>query len=70
MFTRASYQTPDMIEQHNILNQLAQLIDEGKIQSTLAEKLEPITAANLREAHKKVESGKTMGKIVLANFPS
>lgn len=70
MFTRSSYQTPDMVEQHNILNQLAQLIDEGKIVSTLTEKLEPITAANLREAHKKVESGKTIGKIVLANFPN
>ncbi len=70
MFTRARYQTPDMIEQHNILNQLAQLVDEGKIQSTLTEKLEPITAATLREAHKKVESGKTIGKIVLANFPA
>ena len=69
MFTRARYQTPDMIEQHNLLNQLAQLIDEGKIRTTLTEKLEPITAANLREAHKKVESGKTIGKIVLANFP-
>ncbi len=69
MFTRARYQTPDMIEQHNILNQLAQLIDEGKIESTLTEKLEPITAANLREAHKKVESGKMIGKIVLADFP-
>ena len=69
MFTRARYQTPDMIEQHNILNQLAQLVDEGKIKSTLTEKLEPITAANLREAHKKVESGKMTGKIVLANFP-
>ena len=69
MFTRVRYQTPGMIEQHNILNQRAQLIDEGKIQSTLTEKLEPITAANLREAHKKVESGKTIGKIVLANFP-
>lgn len=69
MFTRAIYQTPDMIEQHTILNQLAQLVDEGKIKSTLTEKLEPITAANLREAHKRVESGKTIGKIVLANFP-
>ena len=58
-----------MIEQHKLLDELAQLIDEGKIQTTLTEKLEPITAANLREAHKKVESGKMIGKIVFANFP-
>ena len=70
MFTRSMYQTTDMIEQHNLLNQLAQLVDEGKIHTTLTEKLEPITAVNLREAHKKVESGKTIGKIVLANFPA
>jgi len=69
MFTRSSYQTADMIEQHNLLNQLAQLIDAGKIQTTLTERLEPITAANLREAHRKIESGQTIGKIVLANFP-
>ena len=70
MLTLERYQTTDMIEQHNILNQLAQLVDEGKIQSTLTETLEPITAANLREAHKKVESGKMIGKVVLANFPA
>jgi len=70
MFTRARYQTPDMIEQHNLLNQLAQLVDEGELRTTLTEKLEPITVANLREAHKKVESGKTIGKIVLADFPA
>ena len=70
MFTRSMYQTADMIEQHNLLNQLAQLIDEGKIRTTLTEKLEPINATNLREAHKKVESGKTIGKIVLTNFPA
>lgn len=70
MFTRSMYQTADMIEQHNLLNQLAQLIDEGKIRTTLTEKLEPINATNLREAHKKVESGKTIGKIVLTKFPA
>ena len=69
MFTRPRYQTSDMIEQHKHLDELAQLIDEGKIQTTLTEKLEPINAANLREAHKKVESGRMIGKIVLANFP-
>ena len=69
MFTRSSYQTADMIEQHNLLNQLALLIDAGKIQTTLTERLEPITAANLRAAHRKIESGQTIGKIVLANFP-
>ncbi|HET8840430.1 MAG TPA: zinc-binding alcohol dehydrogenase family protein [Ktedonobacteraceae bacterium] len=68
MFTRPMFQTADMIEQHNHLEALTQLVDAGKIQTTLAELLEPINAANLRKAHARLESGQTIGKIVLANF--
>ena len=68
MFTRSMFQTPDMIEQHNLLEELTQLVDAGKVKTTLTELLEPINAANLRKAHAKIESGKTIGKIVLANF--
>jgi zinc-binding alcohol dehydrogenase family protein len=68
MFTRPMFQTPDMIEQHHHLEALAQLVDAGKIQTTLTELLEPINAANLRAAHARIESGRTIGKIVLANF--
>jgi NADPH:quinone reductase len=68
MFTRPMFQTADMIEQHNHLDALARLVDSGKIQTTLTELLEPINAANLRAAHAKVESGRSIGKIVLANF--
>jgi NADPH:quinone reductase-like Zn-dependent oxidoreductase len=70
MFTRAFYQTSDMIEQHHLLNELGKLVDAGKIRTTLSERLEPITAANLRQAHKKVEMGRMMGKIVLEHFPA
>ena len=70
MFTRAFYQTSDMIEQHHLLTELAKLVDAGKIGTTLSERLEPITAANLRQAHKNVETGSMMGKIVLENFPA
>ncbi len=68
MFTRSMFQTADMIEQHKHLDTLARLVDAGKIQTTLTELLEPINAANLRAAHAKIESGRTIGKIVLANF--
>lgn len=68
MYTRPMFQTPDMIEQHNLLEDLTQLVDEGLVKTTLTELLEPINAANLRKAHAKIESGKTIGKIVLANF--
>lgn len=70
MFTRAFYQTGDMLEQHHLLNELANLVDAGKIRTTLSERLEPITAVNLRQAHKKVERGSMMGKIVLEHFPA
>ncbi|HVB73029.1 MAG TPA: zinc-binding alcohol dehydrogenase family protein [Ktedonobacteraceae bacterium] len=68
MFTRPKYQTSDMIEQHNLLNKLAALVDEGKIRTTMTERLEPINAANLRLAHAKIEAGSTIGKIVLEHF--
>jgi zinc-binding alcohol dehydrogenase family protein len=69
MFTRSLYQTPDMIEQHNILNTVADLIDTGKLKTTLTERLSPINAENLRKAHKQLESGSTIGKVVLEHFP-
>lgn len=68
MFTRSMLQTADMIEQHRHLETLTRLVEAGKIQTTLTELLEPINAANLRAAHAKIESGQTIGKIVLANF--
>jgi NADPH2:quinone reductase len=68
MFTRSMFGTPDMIEQHNLLDEVARLVDAGKIVTTLNERLEPINAANLRAAHAKIESGRTIGKIVLENF--
>ncbi|MGT9857138.1 zinc-binding alcohol dehydrogenase family protein, partial [Citrobacter freundii complex sp. 2025EL-00205] len=39
MFTRSLYGTPDMDEQGKILNSLAVLVDDGKIRTTLTEKL-------------------------------
>lgn len=69
MFTRPVYQTADMIEQHHLLNQIADLLEQGTLQTTLTERLTPINAATLRQAHKSVETGKTIGKIVLEQFP-
>lgn len=68
MFTRPQYQTPDMIEQHKLLNALSDLADEGKIVPTLTERWEPINAANLRKAHAKIETGSMIGKLVLEGF--
>jgi NADPH2:quinone reductase len=68
MFTRAIYETPDMAEQGRILDSIADLVDEGRIQTTLTERLSPINAANLRRAHALLESGTARGKIVLEGF--
>ncbi|OYQ27141.1 NADPH:quinone reductase [Pseudomonas mandelii] len=68
MFTRSLFETPDMINQHHLLNRVASLIDEGLIQTTLGEHFGTINAANMRRAHALVESGKAKGKIVLEGF--
>jgi NADPH2:quinone reductase len=68
MFTRPLFQTADMIEQHNLLTEVAGLVDSGKVCTTLTETLGTINAANLKKAHALLESGKTRGKIVLAGF--
>ncbi|WP_226663170.1 zinc-binding alcohol dehydrogenase family protein [Microbulbifer aggregans] len=68
MFTRAMFQTDDMIRQQEILNKISDLIDLEKLVTTVGDSIEPITAANLRLAHKQLETGKTIGKIVLAGW--
>lgn len=68
MFTRSLYTTEDMIRQHEILNDIASLIDNGTLRTTLDEHAGKITAASLREAHRRIESGRSRGKIVLEGF--
>lgn len=68
MFTRSLFETPDMIKQHELLNRVADLIDQGVLKTTLGEHFGTINAANLRRAHAVVESGKAKGKIVLEGF--
>ncbi|MCD7035492.1 zinc-binding alcohol dehydrogenase family protein [Metabacillus sp. GX 13764] len=68
MFTRSLFETDDMIKQREILSNLAQMLDEGTIRGTATETLSPINAEKLKEAHRKLESGKTIGKITLESF--
>jgi len=68
MFARAMHQTPDMIEQHKLLSWVAGEIDAGRIRTTVNHVLSPINAANMREAHRLVETGKAKGKIVVEGF--
>ncbi len=68
MFTRSLYETPDMINQHHLLNRISALIDQGVLQTTVGEHFGAINAANMRRAHALIESGKARGKIVLEGF--
>jgi NADPH2:quinone reductase len=70
MFTRSLFDTPDVGEQGRLLNTVAELVDEGRIRTTATDTLSPINAANLIEAHRRIESATTRGKIVLEGWDS
>ncbi|MGN6418362.1 MAG: zinc-binding alcohol dehydrogenase family protein [Pseudobacter sp.] len=63
MFTRSTFETDDMIEQHHILNKVAELLDKGVLKTTLNETLQGLSAENLKKAHQQLESGTTIGKL-------
>jgi zinc-binding alcohol dehydrogenase family protein len=68
MFTRSLFETPDMIAQHRLLEEVAELVDAGVIRTTVGEHFGSINAENLKRAHALVESGQSKGKIVLEGF--
>lgn len=65
MFTRAMFKTDDMSRQGEILQQVAGLIDDGKIRSSLSQTLAPMNAETLSKAHELIRSQRTTGKIVV-----
>jgi len=68
MFTRSLFTTPDMAEQGKLLNEVAALVDAGRIRSTATEVAGTIDAATLIRAHAQIETGTARGKIVLEGF--
>ncbi|PHQ33343.1 zinc-binding alcohol dehydrogenase family protein [Rhodopirellula bahusiensis] len=68
MFARSLFGTPDMDQQRKLLNEVASLVDAGKIRSTATETAGKINAANLKQVHAKIESNTARGKIVLEGF--
>ena len=68
MFARSMFNAKDLIEQSKLLNHVAELIDQGHIQTTIGKNLGIINAANLRIAHAELEEGRSIGKIVLEGF--
>jgi len=68
MYTRSMFQTDDMIAQHQLLSELASLVDKGTIKTTWGEQLGKINVANLVKAHGILESQQARGKLVLEGF--
>ncbi len=68
MYTRSMFQTDDMHKQGELLAQVANMVDAGQIKTTLGQTLGTINVANLLQAHAQIETGHTVGKIVLTGF--
>jgi NADPH2:quinone reductase len=68
MFARSLFATPDILAQHQLLNEVADLIDAGVLRTTIGETVGRINASNLKKAHARIESGRSRGKLVLEGF--
>ncbi|MBF9033942.1 zinc-binding alcohol dehydrogenase family protein [Rhodobacterales bacterium HKCCE2091] len=68
MFTRPIFGTPDIGEQGRLLDEVARLVDAGRIRTTLTETLSPISAETLKKAHALIETNAARGKIVVEGF--
>ncbi|PJJ73592.1 zinc-binding alcohol dehydrogenase family protein [Diaminobutyricimonas aerilata] len=65
MFTRPMFETPDMGEQGRLLDEVSRLVDAGELRTTATTVIPRLDAEGLREAHRLVASGTTIGKVVL-----
>jgi NADPH:quinone reductase len=68
MFTRSLFNTADIAQQRELLNEVSHLVDEGRLRTTMTERYAPINAANLKQVHRLIESNKARGKIVIEGF--
>ena len=67
MFTRSLFKTDDMIKQQDILFQVANLLDAGRLKTTLTDTIDGFGVAQIKEGHRRLESAQTIGKIAI-NF--
>lgn len=68
MFTRSMFQTGDMGKQHELLNKVSRLLDDGQIRSTINCEHGRISPRNINDAHQMLENGRSIGKLVLGGF--
>jgi len=67
MFTRSMFTTGDLIKQHRLLNEVAGLVDSGKVKTTSTQTLTPINLENIVKAHTMIETGAMIGKLVITH---
>jgi len=65
MFTRSLFHTDDMTKQQDILFQVANLIDAGRLQTTLTDTINGFGVEQIKEGHRRMESGKSIGKTAI-----
>lgn len=68
MFTRSYFETPDILRQHDSLTEVSKLMDLGTLRTTMTQNYGTINAQNLKIAHAWIESGRSIGKIVLEGW--
>lgn len=65
LFTRSMFGTSDMAEQHQLLNQVAELVERGVLRTTMTQHFGALSAESLRRALQALEGGHVIGKLVL-----
>lgn len=69
MFTRSTFDTADITAQHDLLTEVAALVDAGVLHTTRQRSGGPISADTVRAAHVLQQSGTAIGKTVLLGWP-
>ena len=64
MFARPLHE-PESDAQARLLDRVADLVDEGRVVTTMNRTLSPLGVDTLREAHRLLESSETVGKVVI-----
>jgi len=68
LFTPFLYRMPELGAHHHLLDAIAEMVDQGTIESTMTDSLGALNEANLKRAHAEIESGRTVGKLVLEGY--